>query len=150
MTKMSDMNDAAPADDDAHEADSATETRTGAGKGRSRTARSSGGMDARYLKELQAFLEAEAEMERQGVDLLADPEYRSLRELYIDGDIDQQEFVARVEALAESRPEEGTVSFTALDEAEAALAGIDDDEEADDEDDDDDEVVDVVPRPRHH
>ena len=131
MTKMSDMNDAAPADDDAHEADSATETRTGAGKGRSRTARSSGGMDARYLKELQAFLEAEAEMERQGVDLLADPEYRSLRELYIDGDIDQQEFVARVEALAESRPEEGTVSFTALDEAEAALAG--DDELGDDD-----------------
>ena len=147
MTKMSDMNDAAPADDDAHEADSATEARSGAGKGRSRTARSSGGMDTRYLKELQAFLEAEAEMERQGVDLLADPEYRSLRELYIDGDIDQQEFVARVEALAESRPEEGTVSFTALDEAEAALAGIDDDEE---DEDDDDEVVDVVPRPRHH
>ena len=147
MTKMSDMNDAAPADDDAHEADSATEARSGAGKGRSRTARSSGGMDARYLKELQAFLEAEAEMERQGVDLLADPEYRSLRELYIDGDIDQQEFVARVEALAESRPEEGTVSFTALDEAEAELAGIDDDKE---DEDDDDEVVDVVPRPRHH
>ena len=135
MTKMSDMNDAAPADDDAHEADSATETKTGAGKGRSRTARSSGGMDARYLKELQAFLEAEAEMERQSVDLLADPEYRSQRELYIDGDIDQQEFVARVEALAESRPEEGTVSFTALDEAEAALAGEDEDELLDDGDD---------------
>ena len=135
MTKMSDMNDAAPADDDAHEADSATEARSGAGKGRSRTARSSGGMDTRYLKELQAFLEAEAEMERQGVDLLADPEYRSLRELYIDGDIDQQEFVARVEALAESRPDEGTVSFTALDEDEAALAGEDEDELLDDGDD---------------
>lgn len=146
MTKMSDMNDAAPADDDAHEADQAAEA--GARNGRSRPARSAGGMDARYLKELQAFLEAEAEMERQGVDLLADPEYRSLRELYIDGDIDQQEFVARVEALAESRPDEGTVSFSALDEAEAALAGIDDDEEADEEDDD--EVVDVVPRQRHH
>ena len=131
MTKMSDMNDAAPADDDAHEADQATGAETGAGKGRSRTARSSGGMDARYLKELQAFLEAEAEMERQGVDLLADPEYRSLRELYIDGDIDQQEFVARVEALAESRPEDEDVSFTALDEAEAALAG--DDELGDDD-----------------
>lgn len=149
MTKMSEMNDAAPADDEAHEADSAMGNESGAGKARSRKARPAGGMDTRYLKELQAFLEAEAEMERQGVDLLADPEYRSLRELYIDGDIDQQEFVARVEALAESRPEEGTVSFTALDEAEAALAGIDDDEEADDEDDDD-EVVDVVPRPRHH
>ena len=131
MTKMSDMNDAAPADDEAHEADSATGNETGAGKARSRKARPAGGMDARYLKELQAFLEAEAEMERQGVDLLADPEYRSLRELYIDGDIDQQEFVARVEALAESRPEEGTVSFTALDEAEAALAG--DDELGDDD-----------------
>lgn len=131
MTKMSDMNDAAPADDDAHEADSATEARSGAGKGRSRTARSSGGMDTRYLKELQAFLEAEAEMARQGVDLLADPEYRSLREMYIDGDIDRQEFVARVEALAESRPEDEDVSFTALDEAEAALAG--DDELGDDD-----------------
>ena len=131
MTKMSDMNDAAPADDEAHEADSATEAESGAGKGRSRAARSAGGMDARYLKELQAFLEAEAEMERQGVDLLADPEYRSLRELYIDGDIDQQEFVARVEALAESRPEDEDVSFTALDEAEAALAG--DDELGDDD-----------------
>ena len=146
---MSDMNDAAPAGDEAHEADRPSRVKTGAAKGTSRTARSAGGMDARYLKELEAFLEAEAEMERQGVDLLADPEYRSLRELYIDGDIDQQEFVARVEALAESRPDEGTVSFTALDEAEAALAGIDDDEDADDEDNDDD-VVDVVPLPRHH
>ena len=131
MTKMSDMNDAAPADDEAHEADQATGAETGAGKGRSRAARSAGGMDARYLKELQAFLEAEAEMARQGVDLLADPEYRSLREMYIDGDIDRQEFVARVEALAESRPEDEDVSFTALDEAEAALAG--DDELGDDD-----------------
>ena len=131
MTKMSDMNDAAPADDDAHEADQATGAETGTGKGRSRAARSAGGMDARYLKELQAFLEAEAEMARQGVDLLADPEYRSLREMYIDGDIDRQEFVARVEALAESRPEDEDVSFTALDEAEAALAG--DDELGDDD-----------------
>ena len=93
-----------------------------------------GGMDARYLKELEEFLEAEAEMARQGVDLLADPEYRSLREMYIDGDIDRQEFVARVEALAESRPEDEGVSFTALDEAEAALAG-DEDEGALGEDD---------------
>jgi hypothetical protein len=131
MTKMSDMNDAAPADDEAHEADQATGAETGTRKGRGRATRSAGGMDARYLKELQAFLEAEAEMERQGVDLLADPEYRSLRELYIDGDIDQQEFVARVEALAESRPEDEDVSFTALDEAEAALAG--DDELGDDD-----------------
>ena len=131
MTKMSDMNDAAPADDEAHEADQATGAETGTGKGRSRAARSTGGMDARYLKELQAFLEAEAEMARQGVDLLADPEYRSLREMYIDGDIDRQEFVARVEALAESRPEDEDVSFTALDEAEAALAG--DDELGDDD-----------------
>ena len=90
-----------------------------------------GGMDTRYLKELEEFLEAEAEMARQGVDLLADPEYRSLREMYIDGDIDRQEFVARVEALAESRPEDEGVSFTALDEAEAALAG--DDELGDDD-----------------
>ncbi|RKW42307.1 MAG: hypothetical protein D8H96_08625 [Lautropia sp.] len=52
--------------------------------------------------------------------------------MYIDGDIDRQEFVARVEALAESRPEDEGVSFTALDEAEAALAG-DEDELGDDD-----------------
>lgn len=96
-----------------------------------------GGMDQHYLQELQNLLESEAEMARQGVDLLNDPEYRSLRELYIDGDIDQQEFLERVEALAESRPEEGSVTFSALDEAEAALAGIDDDEQEDGPDDED-------------
>lgn len=83
------------------------------------------GMDPAYLKELEAFLEAEAEMARQGVDLLNDPEYRSLREMYIDGDIDQQEFLGRIEALAESRPDEEGLPYTALDEADDALAEAD-------------------------
>lgn len=83
------------------------------------------GIDQQYLKELEQFLQAEAEMARQGVDLLNDPEYRSLREMYIDGDIDQEEFLGRIEALADSRPEEGEVSFTALDEADEALAEAD-------------------------
>lgn len=98
------------------------------------------GMDPAYLKELEAFLEAEAEMARQGVDLLNDPEYRSLREMYIDGDIDQQEFLGRIEALAESRPDEEGLPYTALDEADDALAeadGLLTGEEEDDAADDD-------------
>lgn len=100
------------------------------------------GMDPAYLKELEAFLEAEAEMARQGVDLLNDPEYRSLREMYIDGEIDQQEFLGRIEALAESRPDEEGMPYTALDEADEALAeadGLLPDEAAGDEPDEDDE-----------
>ncbi len=95
------------------------------------------GMDERYLQELAQFLEAEEEMARQGVDLLSDPEYRTLRELYIDGDIDQEEFLGRIEALAASRPDEGDVSFTALDEADEALheaeGGLRPDEDPDDD-----------------
>lgn len=83
------------------------------------------GMDAAYLKSLEQFLEAEAEMARQGVDLLNDPEYRTLRELYIDGEIDQEEFLGRIEALAESRPDEDLMPYTALDEADEALAEAD-------------------------
>ncbi|MDO4233294.1 MAG: hypothetical protein Q4D19_14280 [Lautropia sp.] len=98
------------------------------------------GMDAAYLKSLEQFLEAEAEMARQGVDLLNDPEYRTLRELYIDGEIDQEEFLGRIEALAESRPDEGEMPYTALDEADEALAEADgwpvdeEDDEADEAD----------------
>jgi hypothetical protein len=65
-----------------------------------------GGMDSKYLKDLQQVLEAEAALARDGVDLLADPEYRALRELFIDGDIPIEEFVGRVEGLAAIRPEE--------------------------------------------
>jgi len=62
-------------------------------------------MDSKYLKDLQQVLEAEAALARGGVDLLADPEYRALRELFIDGDMPIEEFVGRVEGLAEIRPE---------------------------------------------
>lgn len=108
------------------------------------------GMDEQYLKELAQLLEAEEEMARQGVDLLADPEYRSLRELYIDGEIGQEEFLGRIEALADSRPDSDGVCFSVLAEAEAALleaeggpsarsAGLpaDDQAEEDEEDEED-------------
>lgn len=90
------------------------------------------GMNERYLKELQQVLEAEAELARQGVDLLADPEYRALRELFIDGDISLAEFAGRVDALSASRPDE--------DEAKRAGSGEsdDDDDDWDDLDDEDD------------
>ena len=52
------------------------------------------GMDSKYLKDLQQVLEAEAALAREGVDLLADPEYRALRELFIDGDMPIEEFVS--------------------------------------------------------
>ena len=64
------------------------------------------GMDAKYLKDLQHVLEAEAALARQGVDLLADPEYRALRERFIDGEMSVEEFVGRVEGLAAIRPDD--------------------------------------------
>lgn len=66
----------------------------------------SAGINDRYLKELRQVLESEAELARQGTDLLADPEYRALRELFVDGDLSLAEFLARVEALAAARPED--------------------------------------------
>jgi hypothetical protein len=64
------------------------------------------GMDARYLMDLQHVLEAEAALARDGVDLLADPEYRALRERFVDGEMTVEEFVGRVEGLASIRPDE--------------------------------------------
>ncbi len=88
------------------------------------------GMDPKYLKDLQHVLEAEAALARQGVDLLADPEYRALRERFIDGEMSVEEFVGRVEGLAAIRPDDD-------DEATEAEAGTDDDlpDAADEEDD---------------
>lgn len=63
-------------------------------------------MDSKYLKDLQHVLEAEAALARDGVDLLADPEYRLLRESFIDGEMTVEEFVARVETLAAIRPDD--------------------------------------------
>ena len=85
-----------------------------------------GGMDSKYLKDLQQVLEAEAKLAREGVDLLADPEYRALRERFIDGEMPIEEFVGRVEGLAEIRPDD--------DEVEAAdEAGDDTDPQGDDD-----------------
>ncbi len=64
------------------------------------------GMDPKYLKDLQHVLEAEAALARQGVDLLADPEYRALRERFVDGEMSVEEFVERVEGLASVRPDD--------------------------------------------
>ena len=88
------------------------------------------GMDPKYLKDLQHVLEAEAALARQGVDLLADPEYRALRERFVDGEMSVEEFVGRVEGLAAIRPDDD-------DEAAEPDAGADDDllEDADEEDD---------------
>jgi hypothetical protein len=90
-----------------------------------------GGMDSKYLKELQQVLEAEAALARSGVDLLADPEYRALRERFIDGDMPIEEFIGRVEGLAEIRPDE--------DEAGGAPEGdgpVGDEDLAEDDEDD--------------
>ena len=93
-------------------------------------AMASSGMSSKYLKDLQQVLEAEAKLAREGVHLLADPEYRALRELFTDGDMTIEEFVIRVEALAAIRPEEGEEGEVQPDEdgaeAEADLDDLDD------------------------
>jgi hypothetical protein len=78
------------------------------------------GIDSKYLKDLQQVLEAEAALARDGVDLLADPEYCALRERFIDGEMPIEEFVGRVEGLAEIRPEDDEVA-----DAEEASSGDD-------------------------
>jgi hypothetical protein len=82
-----------------------------------------GGMDSKYLKDLQHVLEAEAALAREGVDLLADPEYRALRELFIDGETTVEEFVSRVEGLAAIRPEDDETA----DEGDEADPDVEDD-----------------------
>lgn len=85
-----------------------------------------GGIDSKYLKDLQHVLEAEAKLAREGVDLLADPEYRALRELFIDGDMTVEEFVSRVEGLAAIRPDEDEAPADDDADAEQADDGLDD------------------------
>ena len=92
-------------------------------------------MDPKYLKDLQHVLEAEAALARQGVDLLADPEYRALRERFIDGEMSVEEFVGRVEGLAAIRPDE--------DDDEAAEPAADAGEEPLDELDEEDDLEDL-------
>jgi hypothetical protein len=97
-----------------------------------------GGIDSKYLKDLQQVLEAEAALARQGVDLLADPEYRALRERFIDGDMPIEEFVGRLEGLAEIRPEDGEAGVAGGDGTGDGADGADPDEDLDDLDDLDD------------
>ncbi len=102
------------------------------------------GMSERYLKELQQVLEAEAELAAQGSDLLADPEYRALRELFVDGDISLDEFAGRVEALSASRPDDDEADDgdddgdDSADDSAAGEAGASDEDEDDWDDVDDD------------
>jgi len=84
------------------------------------------GMDSKYLKDLEQVLEAEAKLKREGVDLLADAEYRALRERFIDGEMPIEEFVGRVEGLAEIRSDD--------DESAESDEGADDEDPELDED----------------
>jgi len=94
------------------------------------------GMDSKYLKDLEQVLEAEAKLKREGVDLLADSEYRALRERFIDGEMPIEEFVGRVEGLAEIRPDDD-------DQSAASDEGDDEEAEADEDLSDLDDIEDL-------
>ena len=53
----------------------------------------------RYLAELEQLLHSEAALRRQGTELLDDPEYRALREQFIEGDLTLDQLSERVDAL---------------------------------------------------
>lgn len=89
-------------------------------------------MDPKYLKDLQHVLEAEAALARQGVDLLADPEYRALRERFIDGEMSVEEFVGRVEGLAAIRPDEDEEPDAPDEAEEDPLDDLDDEDDLED------------------
>ncbi len=61
----------------------------------------------RYLAELEQLLHSEAALRRQGTELLDDPEYRALREQFIEGDLTLDQLSERVDALALTRVDEG-------------------------------------------
>lgn len=60
----------------------------------------------RYLAELEQLLQAEAELRRQGTELLDDPEYRALRERFIEGEITLAQLSESVDNLAMTRGDE--------------------------------------------
>ena len=60
----------------------------------------------RYLAELEQLLQAEAQLRRDGTELLDDPEYRALREQFIEGDLTLDQLSERVDALAVTRSDE--------------------------------------------
>jgi hypothetical protein len=60
----------------------------------------------RYLAELEQLLHSEAQLRRQGTELLDDPEYRALREQFIEGDLTLDQLSDRVDALALTRSDE--------------------------------------------
>lgn len=60
----------------------------------------------RYLAELEQLLQAEAQLRRQGTDLLDDPEYRALRERFIEGEFTLAQLSERVDNLAMTRDDD--------------------------------------------
>ena len=87
----------------------------------------------RYLAELEQLLQAEAELRRQGTELLDDPEYRALRERFIEGEITLAQLSERVDTLAMTRGDE-----------DVDMSGWPPGEGGDEEDIDDLEVLDDV------
>lgn len=84
-----------------------------------------------YLAELEQLLQAESQLRGQGTELLDDPEYRALRERFIEGELTLAQLSERVDNLAMTRGDED-VDLTPADDR----AG-DGDDELDDLDDPD-------------
>lgn len=98
------------------------------------------GIDEQYLKDLEQVLQAEAALLREGTDLLADPEYRALRELFVDGDLTMTQFAERVENLADTRPDQDEGLQTAEGDPSAGDdRSTEDDPSADDDPSDEDD-----------
>ena len=98
------------------------------------------GIDEQYLKDLEKVLQAEAALLREGTDLLADPEYRALRELFVDGDLTMTQFAERIENLADTRPDQDEGLQTAEGDPSAGDdRSTEDDPSADDDPSDEDD-----------
>ncbi len=84
-----------------------------------------------YLAELEQLLQAESQLRGQGTELLDDPEYRALRERFIEGELTLAQLSERVDNLAMTRGDED------VDLTPAANRAGDGDDELDDLDDPD-------------
>lgn len=83
----------------------------------------------RYLAELEQLLQAESQLRGQGTELLDDPEYRALRERFIEGELTLAQLSERVDNLAMTRGDED------VDLTPARNPSDDGDDEIDDPDD---------------
>jgi len=84
-----------------------------------------------YLAELEQLLQAESQLRGQGTELLDDPEYRALRERFIEGELTLAQLSERVDNLAMTRGDED------VDLTPAGNRAGDGDDELDDLDDPD-------------